>query len=185
LAAMFLLVIATTLASNLLWNSHVDVRRTASMLALDQGFQYALGGEAWAAEILNQDRRDSEIDSLEELWAATPPAFPIDGGQIVGQIEDMQSRFNLNNLIGPSGERDELWYPVFQRLLESLNMDVQIADQVVDWLDPDQDVSFPTGAEDDVYTGATPAYRTANIFITHPSELLAIEAITREVSANG
>ncbi|MEM6638673.1 MAG: type II secretion system minor pseudopilin GspK, partial [Pseudomonadota bacterium] len=181
LAAMMLLVIAMTLISSTMWDSHIEVRRTGGMLALEQGRQYALGGEAWAAEILNEDARQSEVDSLEELWAADAPAFPIDGGQIVGQIEDMQGRFNLNNLISATGERDEAWYLVFQRLLESLNVDPQIADQVVDWLDPDPDVSFPVGAEDDAYTGNTPAYRTANGFITHPSELLALEAMTREV----
>ncbi len=181
LAAMFLIVLATTFVSNLMWTSHVEVRRTRSILALEQGAQYALAGEAWAAEILNQDRQESEIDSLEELWAATPPAFPIEGGQILGQIEDLQGRLNLNNLISATGERDEAWYLVLQRLLESLSIEVRVADQIVDWLDPDQEVAFPNGAEDDVYTGSTPAYRTPNAFITHPSELLSIEAITREV----
>ncbi len=175
LAAMFLVVIATTMVSNLMWTSHVEVRRTRSILALEQGAQYALAGEAWAAEILNQDRQESEIDSLEELWAATPPAFPIDGGQILGQIEDLQGRLNLNNLISATGEKDEAWYLVLQRLLESLNIEARVADQIVDWLDPDQEVAFPNGAEDDVYTGTTPAYRTPNTFITHISELLAIE----------
>jgi len=181
LAAMFLIVLATTFVSNLLWSNHVEIRRTRSILAMEQGAQYALAGEAWAAEILNQDRRDSEIDSLEEIWAATPPAFPIQGGQIVGQVEDMQGRLNLNNLISATGEKDLAWFVVFQRLLESLNLEPRIADQVIDWLDPNQDVEFPNGAEDDVYTGIEPAYRTSNGFISHPSELLAIEAVTREV----
>lgn len=181
LAAMFLVVVATTYVSNLLWSNHLEIRRTRALLAMEQGAQYALAGEAWAAEILNMDRRESEIDSLEELWAATPPAFPIEGGQIIGQIEDLQGRFNLNNLIGSNGEKDEIWFIVFQRLLESLNIEARVADQVVDWLDPNQDVEFPNGAEDDVYTGIEPAYRTPNSFITHPSELLAVEAITQEV----
>ncbi|MFK8018071.1 MAG: type II secretion system minor pseudopilin GspK [Gammaproteobacteria bacterium] len=181
LAALFVVVLATTFVSNLLWSNHLETRRTRSLLAMEQGAQYALAGEAWAAEILNIDRTESEIDTLEELWAATPPAFPIDGGQIVGQIEDLQGRFNLNNLINSAGEKDEAWFLVFQRLLESLTIEARVADQVVDWLDPDQDVAFPNGAEDDVYTGSEPAYRTPNSFITHPSELLAIEAITREV----
>ena len=37
LAAMFLIVLATTFVSNLLWSSHVETRRTRSLLAIDQG----------------------------------------------------------------------------------------------------------------------------------------------------
>lgn len=181
LAAMFLIVLATTFVSTLLWSSHVEVRRTRSVLGIEQGAAYALGGEAWAAEILNRDLKESQTDSLEELWAAAPPAFPIDGGQIQGRIEDMQGRFNVNNLVGAAGDKDIVWFDVFARLLESLNIEPVVADQVVDWIDPDVDVGFPNGAEDDIYTAADPAYRTANGYIAHTSELLAVEAITRDV----
>ena len=181
LAAMFLIVLATTFVSHLLWSSHVEARRTRSLLALDQGAMYALGGEAWAAEILTQDRQETEIDSLDELWAQTPPAFPIDGGQIQGQIADLQGRLNVNNLVAENGGKDEVWFAVMQRLIESLNIEPRVADQILDWLDPDIDVAFPSGAEDDVYTGAEPAYRTANGYITHISELLALEAVDRAV----
>ena len=174
---MFLIVIATTFAANLLWSSHIEARRARSMLALDQGRQYALGGEAWAAEILTLDRQDSEIDSLEEVWAQALPPLPIDGGQIQGAVVDMQSRFNLNNLVDSNGQKDLVWFAVFQRLLISLDLQPEIADRVLDWLDPDVEVSFPGGAEDDTYTGNSPPYRTANGYITHVSELLAVAGI--------
>lgn len=181
LAAMFLIVLATTFVSSLLWSSHIEIRRTRAMLGMDQGAAYAVGAEAWAAEILNRDLAESQTDSLEELWAMEPPAFPIEGGQIIGRIEDMQARFNVNNLVTADGAKDEVWFAAFQRLLESLEIDPRVADQVVDWLDPDIDVAFPNGAEDDVYTAADPSYRTPNGFIAHPSELLAVEAIDRPV----
>ena len=62
---------------------------------------YVQGAEAWAADILRQDLVDSpDSDHLGEQWAIELPPLPVDGGTITGKLEDLQGRFNLNNLIG-------------------------------------------------------------------------------------
>jgi len=62
----------------------------------------------------------------------------------------------------------------FAQLLASLGIEPKWASYVVDWIDPDIMPSNPEGAEDSVYLGQTPPYRTANMYITSASELLAL-----------
>jgi general secretion pathway protein K len=181
LTAILIVAIATILATNLLWLATLDQRRTASAIATDQGLLYAQGAEAWVGDILRQDLEDSpDYDHLGELWASEIPPLPIDGGFITGQIEDMQGRFNLNNLVTPRGEEDPLMVAQFERLLMLVDIDPQVAGAVVDWLDPDVEPRFPYGGEDAAYSNTNPQYRTANSMMTSTSELMAISGFDRE-----
>lgn len=181
LTAMLVVAIGTLLAVNLMWEATLDQRRTTAALAGDQGLMYLLGAEAWAADILRQDLVDSpDADHLGEEWAMELPPLPVDGGVIAGRLEDLQGRFNLNNLLQSNGEEDPIAIAQFERLLELVELDPALAGAVVDWIDPDAEARFPNGAEDPVYANADPQYRAANTFITSPSELMAIEGFDRE-----
>ena len=175
LTAMLVVALGTMIAVNLMWKASLDLRRTTSALAADQGLMYLQGAEAWAGDILRQDQVDSiESDHLGEIWAAELPPMPVDGGVISGRVEDLQGRFNLNNLVTSQGEEDEIARRQFERLLEMLELDPSLAGVAVDWLDPDAETKFPFGAEDDVYSGFDPPYRASNTVITSPSELMAM-----------
>lgn len=184
LTAMLVVTIGTLLAVNLMWESQLDQRRTAAALAADQGLMYAQGAEAWAADILRQDLVDSpDSDHLGEAWATDLPPLPVDGGAIVGRLEDLQGRFNLNNLVTPDGREDELARQQFERLLADLEIDPTLAGAVIDWIDPDIEIRFPTGGEDAAYAGTDPAYRTPNSMITSPSELMAMAGFDSQAFA--
>jgi general secretion pathway protein K len=145
---------------------------------------YVQGAEAWAADILRQDLVDSpNSDNLGEQWAFELPPLPVDGGTITGRIEDLQGRFNLNNLLNADGTENQFARRQFERLLSSLDIDPALAGAVVDWLDPDTEMRFPTGGEDVAYSGADPPYRTANGLITSVSELMAVSGFDRETYA--
>jgi general secretion pathway protein K len=181
LTAMLVVTIGTILAVNLMWQSTLDQRRTAAALAADQGYMYALGAEAWASDILREDIAESpDSDNLAELWAYELPPMTVEDGIISGRLEDLQGRFNLNNLIDASGQEDELMREQFERLLALLDIDPTLAGAVVDWLDSDLDVRFPNGGEDNAYANADPQYRTPNTMITSPSELMAIVGFDQE-----
>ena len=181
LTAMLVVALGTIIAVNLMWKASLDLRRTTSALAADQGLMYLQGAEAWAGDILRQDQVDSiDSDHLGEIWAAELPPMPVDGGVISGRVEDLQGRFNLNNLVTPQGGEDEIARRQFERLLEMLELDPSLAGVAVDWLDPDSETKFPFGAEDDVYAGFDPPYRASNTVITSPSELMAMSGFERE-----
>jgi general secretion pathway protein K len=182
LTAMLIVTIGTIIAVNLMWQATLDIRRAESALANDQGLMLVQGAEAWAADILRQDQVDSpNSDNLSEQWAIDLPALPVDGGTITGKLEDLQGRFNVNNLLKADGTENELARKQFERLLNSLDVDPALAGAVVDWLDPDTDMRFPSGGEDVAYSGIDPPYRTANGTITTVSELMAVAGFDREV----
>jgi general secretion pathway protein K len=59
----------------------------------------------------------------------------------------------------------------FQRLLTSVGLPVGLAEAVVDWLDVDDDVMAPNGAEDPYYLARDPPYRAANHRVIDIAEL--------------
>ena len=174
ITAVLLVAMATVLATRIGTRSAVDLRRAANLMAQEQGFQVALGAEAWAAEILRQDAESNQEDTLAETWATPLPPLPVDGGSVEGQVEDMQGRFNLNNLVKPDGTPDTVAVEQLQRLLERLQLETKWAQVLVDWIDPDTIRSYPDGAEDGEYLLQQPTYRAANTYVTSTSELMAL-----------
>jgi len=174
ITAVVLVAIATVLAARIGTEAALDLRRTGGLGALNQAWHVALGAEAWAAEILRKDLQDSERDELNETWAQPLPPLPVDGGSIEGGLEDMQGRFNLNNLLQADGSIDEANLERLQRLLVLAGVDARHAAALADWLDADTVERFPDGAEDGVYISQAPPYRSANGPITTTTELLAL-----------
>jgi general secretion pathway protein K len=149
------------------------------LLGRDQAVQVALGAESWVISILHQDMENSQTDHLGEIWASELPGLPIEGGDVFGSIEDLQGRFNINNLVDQEGRVEKESLEQFQRLLTALGLDPRFAGIAADWIDSNVDASFPDGAEDSIYTGMIPPYRTANQTLTSVSELAAIEGMDR------
>ncbi len=186
ITAMLVMALITTLTFSLEWDNSMDLRRTYVSLYREEAIQAALGAESWVLTILRQDSQDSDTDHLGEIWASELPVLPLGGpgdsiqGEIFGEIQDLQGRFNINNLVDANGEIDQPSLDQFQRLLISLGIDPRFAGIAADWIDADQDASFPDGAEDSTYTGIVPPYRAANQIISSTSELAAIEGMDKE-----
>jgi general secretion pathway protein K len=179
ITALLIMALIASLTYTLKWNNALDLRRTVVMLNRDQAVQVAIGAESWIQTILRQDYADSKTDHLGEIWASELPGLPIEGGELFGDIEDLQGRFNVNNLIGADGDVDPLVLEQFQRLLLALELDPRFAGITGDWIDANQDAQFPDGAEDSIYTGMTPPYRAANQLLSSASELAAIEGMDK------
>ncbi len=179
ITAILIVVLATTAAVAMATRQQLDVKRTANIFNSDQAYLAALGGEDYARNLLDTDRKDNQIDYLEEDWAQ-PVVFPFEDMVLGGQMEDMQGRFNLNNLLGNNDKPDAKYLAYFQRLLEVLDLDASIADAVIDWMDQNTTVHGFNGAEDDYYMQLTPPYRAANRFMTSASELLLLADMDQE-----
>ncbi len=181
ITAMLIAALASLVAANLAWDNALDVRRTMVLLNTEQAVQVALGAESWVIGILHDDREDSETDHLGEIWAVQLPGLPIDGGDVIGTIQDLQGRFNINNLIDENGEIEKKSLERFRRLLEVLDIDPRFAGLAADWIDLNGDASFPDGAEDPIYTSIIPPYRSPNRSLTSASELAALEGMDRQI----
>mgnify|MGYP001823245631 FL=1 len=183
ITALLIAALTASIAARLGWDSALDARRTMVLLYRDQAIQVAVGSEGWVQQILADDLAGSTNDHLDEIWASDIPALPIDSdavqGQIWGQLEDLQGRFNVNNLIDGRGEIDQPALEQFERLLAALGLEPRLASAAVDWLDADEQETIPDGAEDPLYSGFVPAYRTPNQRISNVTELAAIDGMDR------
>ncbi|MCF6281047.1 MAG: type II secretion system minor pseudopilin GspK [Candidatus Polarisedimenticolaceae bacterium] len=192
ITALLIVAFAASISFALLEKQLLDIHRTENVLTAGRGELYALGGEEWARGMLlrNQEEDKKEnitYDGLEEAWAQPLPPTPIEtGGEITSSIEDMQSRFNLNNLHLAKDASDEdkedviQQLALFTRLLRVLEIDEQLAKKVADWLDRDINTRFPDGAEDQEYLAEKQPYRAANGPMGSPTELRLIKGITQQ-----
>lgn len=179
ITALLITALATIVAVSMLGQQHLAIRRSTNFIHHDQALQYAFGGETWAMRILIRDLSLNKIDGLQDIWAMRLSAIPIEGGSMIGQIEDLQGRFNLNNLL-KDGKVSPEDVQQFQRLLLALQMPVNLSQVVIDWMDADAEISLPEGAEDNAYLLKTPSYRAANQALRSPTELRLLAGMTPE-----
>jgi general secretion pathway protein K len=181
--ALVLMALATILAVKIGFGGYVERKRTTSMLAAEQAYQFAMGAEALAADVLSQNT--SNTDDFSQPWAQVPQPIPLrppndpEGeplGTLEGSLEDMTGRFNINNLRRtlPDGSPDPQPLEQFRRILEALNLEPKWAQLARDWIDADNNPDFPEGAEDSVYLSQSPPYRTANWPMQSTTELLSL-----------
>lgn len=183
ITVLLVVALATIAAVAMATRQQLDIRRTGNVLDGDQAYLYALGAESWAAGILANDQKENKTDNLGDKWATVLPPIPIEGGEISGAIEDVQGRFNLNNLLAQDGKPSQPDLEIFQRLLAELGLEPNLAQAVLDWIDPDIDPHFPDGAEDDAYLKEQLPYRTANRLMASPTELLLLKGFPAEAYA--
>jgi general secretion pathway protein K len=206
--ALILVALATILATKLTFDGFLERRRTTGVMAAEQALHFGLGAEALAADVLAQDLQQSgQQTMLTSPWAQPTQPLPItpqddpEGepiGTLQGQLEDMEGRFNLNNLAhvvptaAPSGTttpgtpagavtpgsgpqpttQDPQPLEQFQRLLVAVGLEPKWAAIARDWIDADDVPGSPDGAEDQIYTSQTPPYRTGNWPMMSPTELM-------------
>lgn len=179
ITAVLIVALVTTIAVAMASRQQLDIRRSANIFDGDQAWLAVLGGEDYARNVLAVDGKDTQVDSLDENWAQ-PVQFPFEGMVLGGQMEDMQGRFNLNNLLMDDGSVSAKDLQRFERLLKLLDLDVAIAQAVIDWLDADINPGMNGGAEDDFYMEQQPGYRAANRLMASASELRLVHGVTAE-----
>jgi general secretion pathway protein K len=138
----------------------------------------AEGGIGAARVALRQDARDNSYDTLDEIWSRPAPPIDLGDGTARVTIEDEERKINLNRLVLPNGNApDEQRLAVFRRLLETVGVDVAVADAVVDWLDND-DTPRVGGAESAYYLGLPYPYRAKNDLFDTVGELRLVRGVT-------
>jgi len=178
---MVLLVVsvATILAVAMLNKQNLAIHQTANMLDQSQAYQYALGGEEIARQILHKDLDDETgIDYPGEDWAQVLEPFEYESGEVEIRITDLQGLFNLNSL-SVRGAEGEVNRKRFRALLSSLALDGMILDRIVDWIDKNQ-ATEQLGAEDYEYLVMEPPYRTSSNLLVDSSELRLLLDFTEE-----
>ncbi|MFI4954331.1 MAG: type II secretion system minor pseudopilin GspK [Gammaproteobacteria bacterium] len=103
ISALLLMSIVTMLSIGMLSRQDLEIRRTESIFQQERLLAEASWVELWAKGILqsvaNQITPETDYITLEQIWALPLEAFQREGLQISGQIYDLQSLFNINNVL--------------------------------------------------------------------------------------
>ncbi|HPY40077.1 MAG TPA: type II secretion system minor pseudopilin GspK, partial [Thiolinea sp.] len=186
LTALLIVALAVVVVTSIFVQQRYSIRLSNNLQDVEQAYQYAYAAEKMAAAWLEQDikeTKDGNYDSLQDNWAAKIPPFEVDDdnghaiGEVQVKIEDLQAYFNVNNLYDVQKKKPRAtMMKVFQGMLQTAGMlPISYANSVVDWIDPDDNLTDPDSAESDYYSLQDPPYAASNALILDPSELQMIK----------
>jgi len=184
--AIFVVALATIAAVSMFDGVIIAMHRTNNLQGSEQAEWYALSAESWVCSLLQREsvsQRQRGYISLGDPWARSITGFPMDRGVADIKLEDLQGRFNINNLgaLNPTPYMEQ-----FQRLMGSIP-DIQNSDagtlaaDIRDWIDFDSEPWAGVGAEDIYYMSLHPPYRASNRLMRSPSELLSVRGVTPQL----
>jgi general secretion pathway protein K len=179
ITALMVMSLATITAISMTAEQQIYFRRTENILLHEQAYLYLLSAEDFAKVVLQDDFRKNQTDSLKDAWAEQGAAFPVENGILTGTISDMQGKFNLNNL-AVNGKPKKWDEDRLRKLLAIHNLSPDLANAIIDWLDPNDEPSFPNGAEDVDYLQGEQPHRAGNGMMGSITELLYIKGIDYE-----
>ena len=145
ISALLIVSLAGVLAAARMFALQLETQASRTLVGATQARLAALGIEELAAEIMARDALDSDTDHYGEPWFRDIRDMSVGPMRIRGTIEDMQGRFNLNNLVTQQGTPDMIAVDQFRRLLGVLGLDETLALKVLDWMDADN-LPQPSGA---------------------------------------
>lgn len=195
ITVMLIVALAAIIAAQMTTRLQMQMQRSVNVSFNQQAYWYALGAEAFTKRILIASFKDEEeVTHLDQIWASEATTYPVDFGEISGEISDLRACLNLNALITPAENADENKNgdtasktkpparQAFEKLLEALAIDgissfeaESMADALTDWLDADGYITGTAGAEDDDYASREFPHLAANNLLASVTELRVIE----------
>lgn len=177
-------IIATDMTANLM----VQVQRVQNIQSHQQAKWYSYGAEELVKKVLLKSKKDDpDKVHLGQAWAKEEVPYPVDHGQLSGQVTDLQACLNLNALAAPKGQSQgsdgsntNQAHAALLELLKNIEdlpleeSEETLADSLYDWLDEDS-MTHGSGAEEDEYLSRRTPYLTANNLLASVSELRVIK----------
>lgn len=209
------IVLMVTLLAIMIEDQHIFIRRLGNQKVSEQGYQYTQGLNAWAERVLNDDQNraidhleekwakfgrpeeeleEGESDSFsldrstvaaenEEEEEEATIDFGIDGLEV--SIDDLQGRFNLNNLAVKEPQAANGQRRIFLNLLGLLEIGEfderdRLHGALVDWID-ENDARSSNGVESGHYGSKRTPYFAADQKLTSIGELRFVEGFNQEI----
>ena len=198
-----------TLLAFMIEKQQLMIRQVSNQTVSEQGYQYAQGVNAWGERVLHDDQ-DRQIDYLGEDWAefGQPTEddeleqdsfsldlssqedeeesiidFGIDGLEM--SIDDLQGRYNINNIGNSNRAVRQAQRTIFLNLLEVLGIDEleqreTLYGALLDWID-ENDLKSLNGVESGEYTSRDTPYYAADQRLTSVGELRFVEGFTSDI----
>ena len=179
-SAMLIAALVASIASYLLFKHQMLINQIENHFAASQSRWISHAGMEWSRAILAEDAKLGPTDSLSDPWARKLPPIPFESATISGFILDEQAFFNLNNLsLAKPGKDSES--QALKHFMTEATGNPGTVDALVDWIDKDDDVTLPNGAEDNAYIAQASSYKTANQLLTELGNLSRVMGFTNEM----
>lgn len=180
---MITLLVLTLLITLILeFNSsmRIEARAAANFRDDVKAYELAKAGVIYAEAVLEEDARDAETgkyDSLTDLWAQKIPAMPAGDGFVSVEITDENGKIALNKM---TAKCDDISAPtppcLLTRFLEPYDQE-DLANAILDWIDPNDDETSPGGAESSYYEGLDDPYAAKNAPLDSIEEIRLIKGM--------
>ena len=184
MSVLSIVAIMAVVGAGFFMQQTMAIKRTQNHLNYMQAYQFALGAEElakqvlWADwEVVEKSKDKKHFDALADKWNDTIvlplPEFGLKSG-IKVQVRDLHRKFNINNVFNEATGKlrpyNEVEWQQLEELFIAENFEDKFEYVLGDWLD---DNTEPTDEswEDDGYMDLTPSYRAANHPLQELSEL--------------
>ncbi|WP_263078636.1 type II secretion system minor pseudopilin GspK [Endozoicomonas sp. Mp262] len=181
LYVLLLFSMITLMASQIVTNLLLHTEKNSRFLERTQAKHYALGAEQYVAYLLEEDfiedkKNKKQVDHESKRWNIKNVDYAVEQGYIEIAVVDEQSRFNINWLTA-EGTEGKKFLKMFQNLLVTQAIDIDLASRIQEWLGAAPD-SAKGVAADNKYLVMEPPRRAANTEMVSISELRLIEGLT-------
>lgn len=182
LLIIFLLVVIILEAD---FQVRADLRAAGNFRDDLKAFYLAKSAVSAAEALIKDDTKNSNTyDGLDEFWSFPIPEYPLGDGFLSGTLVDEERKININYLVtrNSSGQRvvESGRKAQLERLFVLLELDPQLVDPIVDWLDSNNE-ALPFGAEAGAYQSREPSYSPANGPFETLQELHMVEGMTDKI----
>lgn len=183
---LLVLVVVALVASLLVefaFSTLVDLRLTETYRDSTRAYYLAKGGVQVGRMILQQDNND--YDAPDEMWAQGVTNYPVGEGSVTVQIEDLNGRLAINQLVDATDNPNTVFVDRFMRLFTELGLERpgDLVAALIDWIDLNN-VDYQgvgEGAEDAWYQSLQHPYPCKNGPLDTLDELGLVRGFTPEV----
>jgi general secretion pathway protein K len=182
--ALLVSLMIVAILSSLAFRFHhlviVNHSSTANLRDIILSYNTARSGFEASLSILSSD--NDQVDSLLDEWSTFHgseglPSIQVNGGNFYCKIVDENRKIALNRLILPDGKVNQRYLDILMRLFDLLEIDRDLIDSLLDWLDKDSE-RRPKGAEDIDYMAMDEPYPCKNGPLATLSELSLIKGFS-------
>jgi len=132
------------------------------------------GQEAAKLLIMEEAKNSAAFAAKKDDFTGGGIPLPIGDDYAFFNITDESGKIDLNQMVTGRGYANDRWIEVFRRLLTRAELDPNLANAAVDWLDADSELR-PDGAETDYYAGLPIPYKAKNAKFDSVDELALVK----------
>lgn len=178
---LLILVLLVTIIMEFDFATRREMRSTGNFRDEIKAYYLAKSGVNAARSALKEDKQGpNRYDALTELWASPIPPIPLGDGFVTAEIVDEGRKINLNSLITGNDKADEFTRKQIRRLFELLELNPDLVDPIIDWLDKNDEMES-NGAEISYYNSLERPYNCKNGPMETISELHLIKGINADI----